>query len=325
VQPSHKQQDNIDASMACKQFAQIPKDATLSFGGYTCIKPKAWENYLNDAIQYEYPDYLMNHRTGGGAETRWREQESCVLAALEKYLLAQFGLYIPEDNLFKIYNEEGEGLELDSLLEAVSAVIEPLGLEIDRALATDAEVRAGLGSGRGAGYSEKVIDGTRAQEVDGKPGICMINIEAGQSHAFFWRKIDPRGFEDERFRLVVLLRRKGAEITPDLSAAESAEAYLRFLDDYITADPFFSRRLSKSVAKMRSEMESLMAFLHDGKAWQSDDFRQKVDARLVSIIASFLNGVAVNALEDRTVIERAGPYYESGQMVRKVLREVESL
>ena len=295
--------------MTWKHFAPLPHDATLSFGGFSFVHPGAWKRYLDKSIREDYPDYFAEHLGGKWNTGQWRDKESCILTSLENYLFQQFGVCIPEENLFKVYNKEGEGLELSNMLEAISAVIEPLGLEIDRVLAADAVIRTALGE------SDKVIDEKQAELVDGRPGLCMINIEDGCSHAFFWRKIDKRGFKKERFRLVVLIKRIAEDVVPNLSAVESLSAFIQYFQDTIRQKSLINNAGNGFFEETQSEIQELERFTHNADTGWSEGFRARVEQHLASLLSAYRECISASSQADQSSHERDRLVFEAGRMV----------
>jgi hypothetical protein len=302
--------------MTHKQFPPLPNDAMLSFGGFSCVQPLAWECYLERMTLELYPGFTARPASQPPGDL-WRQRESCVLTSLEKYLLTHFGIHIPEDNLFRIYNTWGNGIGLENMLEAVSAVVEPLGLEIDCVLVADEEIRLGLGE------SDKVIGIDQASQVEGRPGIGMINIAPGQSHAFYWPIIDRRGFVDDKFRLVLLLKRKSAVQNSSKSAIAGAEAFFEFLADTLENEASVGHFTAEMVSRLKAEMLALRNYLHQGENMSSQGFRAEVDARLTTILSNILDGFSVLPQVDSSIFEKAAPVYEAGQMMRHVFRDIE--
>jgi hypothetical protein len=179
-------------------FSPVPAGMLVSAGGVTRVSPEPWARYLDAQLQRLFPAY-WRRRHGAQPDTRWREN-ACILEALEQYLLARFGIALPEDNLFKVYNEDGEGLTPCQIAEAVSAVIEPLGFEIDRILVADDGLRRAMRCERAVGLSH-------AADFDGRSGLCMINLREGYSHAFYWERMDAARFTKDQFRMALMVRR----------------------------------------------------------------------------------------------------------------------
>jgi hypothetical protein len=304
--------------MSLKHFSPAPEEAKLSFGGFSFIHPEYWDNYLNEVIREDFPDYFAALGSGRWNSDQWKEKESCILNSLVDCLFHQFGVRIPERNLFQVYNKEGEGLELSNLLEAISAVIEPLGLEIDRVLAVDPEIRAALGEG------EKVIGEDQAGAVEGKPGLCMINVKQGYSHAFFWRKIDRRGFKNERFRMVVVVKKIAEDRVPQLSAVESLKSFLHFFQDRFSLN---DRRLESEYGffeKIQADIRVLEKDAQDFRVNGDGETRIKIDQHLACLLDDY------RQYSDRLKpagAQQVGQFrvlFEAGQMVRKVVSESET-
>ena len=301
--------------ISAPSFSTLPQQAQFTLGGFTGIRAEAWRAYLESAIKHLYPQYDRKNSANGDAGTRWREEESCVLAALEKYMLVEFGVLVPEDNLFKFYNPNGDGISPDMMIEAISAVIEPLGFEVDKILVTDQVLAKGLGN------AEKVVNISWAGEFEGQAGIGMINIAEGYSHAFFWAQMDSRKFYKEQFRMAVLVKRKDEGLTRHRSAIDGIEDYCRLIQEY-------SRNQNQSVAtafqiKLKSideETDLLLEYIYKQENRGSLDFREVVDKRLSSI-TSLLVDLGHDANMPPGCIE-ISYLHEAGNMIRKVIREI---
>lgn len=168
-------------------FPTASSNTFFSLGGYTCVRPGAWRQHLI-------------HLAGGRLAAPQPEQNDCVLRSLEEYLFFEFGVFVPRETLFPYYNPDGEGVAAQRMVEAICAIVEPLGFEIDRILVADAGLRQAMGG------PPLCVDSSQAAYFDGKPGICMINIKPGYSHAFYWDKMDASRFQEDRFRMAVMLR-----------------------------------------------------------------------------------------------------------------------
>jgi hypothetical protein len=255
--------------MKSKSFYPLPDQAFINFGGYTWVKPDAWRSYLNSTIRIRFPlYYLKNIRQK--EDSRWLEND-CIFASLSKYLFSQFGVLIPEDSLFKVYNPNGEGILPGKMIEAILAVIEPLGFVIDKVLVADDELRAAMG------HPDLVVGLPDSSEFAGKAGLCMINIKDGYSHAFFWKQMDPEKFTAKQFRMAVIVKRNRKDQTGSLSA-------LQCFDE-------FCRRLSACLPKnmrgklLQAEIRCLSKYIHDPLNRLSEQFRTRVGQQLASILA----------------------------------------
>ncbi len=180
------------------KFQCLPPQAFITQGDLTTVREAAWHSYVQAEIHSRFPWYaaLPPGEDRGAAA---RQENDCILAALSEYLLKQFHMVVPHDSLFKVYNYSEQGLLIGDMVEAVSAVIEPLGYQIDRILAPDRELRRALHDPRAVGLSQAAC-------FDGHPGIGMINIKTGYSHAFYWPKMDAAKFVKEQFRLALLVK-----------------------------------------------------------------------------------------------------------------------
>jgi hypothetical protein len=298
--------------MSWKHFAPVPQEATLSFGGYSFIHPQAWKEYLDKVIREDYPDYFVEHLNGFWRDFRWRKQESCILTSLEEYLFHEFGVCIPEDNLFKVYNKEGQGLDLTSVIDAISGVIEPLGFEIYRVLAVDPEIRSTLGD------SDKVIGEKQGKLVEGKPGLCMINVGNGFSHAFYWKNIDRRGFRHEKFRMVVLINKRAEDVQTTRSAAQSLNSYLQFFKEVVQSEGVQSGSSLETNFAEIEELENICTAL--GESWDPET-RANIDKHLATLLEKYQVFMSKRSREGQQNEEGLQVLLEAGQMVRKVVRE----
>jgi hypothetical protein len=182
------------------QFQCLPPDAFVSDGKLTSVKEGAWRQYLESVIHNRFPSFEAQFVAGQPPLSHWQEND-CLFTSLRVYLSEQFCMLIPADNLFKIYNSVGQGLLIGELVEAISALIEPLGFEIERIMAPDEELRHALNDPRAVGYEHAGV-------FHGRDGIGMINIKAGYNHAFYWKNMDASKFTREQFRLALLVKRQ---------------------------------------------------------------------------------------------------------------------
>jgi hypothetical protein len=182
------------------QFQCLPPEAFVSDGKLTFVKEGAWRQYLESVIFYHFPSFEAQFLTEQTTRSHWQEND-CLFTSIREYLLEQFCMLIPADNLFKIYNSMGQGLLIGELVEAISALIEPLGFEIDRIMAPDEELRQALNDSRVVGFEQ-------ADLFHGQDGIGMINIKAGYNHAFYWKNMDSTKFTREQLRLSLLIKRQ---------------------------------------------------------------------------------------------------------------------
>jgi hypothetical protein len=301
--------------MSWKHFTPLPQNATLSFGGYSFVHPEAWDRYLDKVIQEEYPDYFSEHLQGQMKNARWRDQESCILSSLENYLFHEFGIFIPEENLFKVFNKDGKGLELFNMLEAISAVIEPLGLEIDLTLALDAEIIAALGE------SDRVIDEKQARLVEGRPGLCMINVENGYNHAFFWPKIDSRCTRHKKFRLIVLIKKSAEEGIPQRSALVGLDAFLKYFWEAIRLDLKDHRLNVECPGEILAEIGELERYCTNTDQEWDVDTRAQIDQRLAILIEIYQDFTDQRSHLDRRTDGPSRTLLAAGQMIRRVIQE----
>ncbi len=209
-------------------FLPLPQKAVLSLGGFSCVRPAAWSEYLESTLEERYPIYFREYSLHKDFEKRWMEN-NCILEALDQYLFDEFGVLIPVDNLFKVYNPSGEGLLPCQILEAISAVVEPLGFEVDKMIVPDDGLRLEMG------YPEKVVDLSHAEDFRNKNGIGMINIREGYSHAFYWKGIDPGKFYKEQFRMALMIRPQKANLLFPRSAIASLDSFLCIFQEYLAS------------------------------------------------------------------------------------------
>jgi hypothetical protein len=81
------------------------------------------------------------------------------------------------------------------------------------------------------GCPEKLLPPEAYGSIDGRPGICMIHIEGGHSHAFYWARMDARSFQGEPFRMALTFRRVDGR-SPVFSAIDGLERYAGMLRDF---------------------------------------------------------------------------------------------
>lgn len=208
----------------------VPENAVLNLGGYTGYKVEEWNRFFWSSVRRFYPWYYLLHRFGK-QNADWKKND-CIYESLRQNLLQEFGVILPERTLFQVFNRGGKGLLPADVLRAISAVIEPLGLEIDRVVVANKTLRAALG------YTDRVLEPSAAQDFHGKPGICMINIENGYSHAFYWKSMDARKFADSAFRLALRLCWRNAP-GAGFSCLNGLDSYRALLERYFAGQPKF--------------------------------------------------------------------------------------
>lgn len=280
-----------------QRFSALTAHSFFSFGGYTCVKPNAWKRYLEGLLREKYPDVKLQ------GSNQWIEN-NCVFESLESYLFTEYGVFIPRQNLFQVFNQAGEGISPDRMVEVISALIEPLGFEIDRILVADPDLRAALGG-------EPIFVGLdQIDHFDGQPGICVINIEDGYSHAFFWNRMNGRKFTSEKFRMAIRVRRKGRQ--PELlSAVAGLETYAAMLKESAAA-----RRVSSEDGESWSQrVDSLVEYVRKTTDRQSPEFRKVVDERLGELIVDY----RLSAGKGWT--DEDGFVTDVGEMVRRIFRQ----
>lgn len=290
--------------MKSKSFSCLPGQAFISFGGYTWVKPDVWRAYLDTTIRTRFLWYFLK-KIWQKDDTRWLEND-CIFSSLSKYLFSQFGMIVPEDSLFKAYNPKGEGIMPGKIIDAMIAVIEPLGFEIDKVLVTDIELRSGMG------HPEKVVGLSNAFEFDGKPGLCMINIKDGYSHAFFWKKMDPVKFTDEQFRMAVLVKRKANGQINFHSALQCFDEFCGYLSAYFPQND--------RGKLLKAEIRCLSKYIHNPLNRLSQQFRAQVGSQLKSILTLFTSAASIKSNNpglEMQILE------ENCQMIDLIFRECE--
>jgi hypothetical protein len=288
--------------MVLRHYPQVPPSAILEFGGYRLVKPGEWQVYLDSLIRDEYPAYYREY-SGNGNISLWRSN-ACILESLEKYLFSQYGVYIPSDNLFKVYNQSGEGVPPDQLLEAIAAVIEPLGFQVERVIVPDPELREALGD------EQRTVGMEQAYLFEGLPGVCMINIKPGESHAFYWERMDARRFHKEQFRMALILRPAVPSPTQTLSAEGSVEGFCQLLHEYL--DERDSGKQGE-LAPLVNQVEALDRCV-ESQPLQQASFHELVleqVSALVDLLRDLVKRKAVAGGEEATLIE-------AGELVRRI-------
>jgi hypothetical protein len=297
--------------MVLRHYPQVPPSAMLDFGGYRLVKPAEWEDYLDSLIQTEYPSYYKEHYGRSQGSELWRKN-ACILESLEKYLFSQYGVSIPQDNLFKVYNQAGEGIEPEQLIESITAVIEPLGFEVERVIVPDAELRNALGD------SQRTVDLGEAAFFEGQPGVCMINISPGESHAFFWERMDTRRFNKEQFRMALCLKPKESISRPAFSAIQSVDIFCGLVKDYLDGQRL-SGQNDRDVlqGQVLSESESLKRYVHNPRSLQGKRFHKHAAERvsvLVELLKTWVNGNTPAAGEEKTLLQ-------AGELICRIFKD----
>lgn len=279
------------------QFSSLAEHNFFSFGGYTCVKPGAWKRYLDGVLREKYPDVKLQ-----GSE-QWIEN-NCVFESLESYLFTEYGVFIPRQNLFQVFNQAGEGIAPDRMVEVITALIGPLGFEIDRILVADPELRAALGG------EPTFVGMDQVERFDGRPGICVINIEDGYSHAFFWNRMNGRKFTSAKFRMAIRVRRKGRQ--PELlSAIAGLETYAAMLKEGAAA-----RQVpSENGESWAQRVDSLLEYVQKASDRQSAGFRQVVDERLGELIVDYRLSAGKGWSDEDGFVT------DVGEMVRRIFRQ----
>jgi hypothetical protein len=293
--------------MATALFSTAPSHALLSVGGFLCVQPGSWLQYLNELIQHHYPDFFGNDQIRQAAEIQAREN-GCVLESLEKYLFKDFGAVIPKDNLFKIYNSQGSGIGPENMLEAFAAVIEPLGFAVESVLAPDPELRAGLG------WPDRVYGLEMAEHFHGRPGIGMIHIEEDYSHAFYWPRMDMARFSKPQFRMAVLIQHTDSSTRLGPSVIHGLQAYAQLLAGYAGAAGWAAEGLQVEVEAMQKD---LLSYPYP----ENHLFRTAVEQRLEGIL-TVLQTVR-NEREGSQDSAAEEGLLEAGRMILRAIGEYE--
>lgn len=299
-----------------RSFAQVPITATVSIGGFTTVKSNEWREYLNRIILSDYPDFYQAQAGRGPGSQLWKNN-ACILESLDQYLFHEFGVSIPPDNLFKIYNADGEGVLPAQILEAISAVVEPLGLEIARVLVADQELREGMG------LDDRVVDLSYAREFDLLAGLCMINIRNGYSHAFFWKPMETARFFKEQFRMAIMIRWKVAQQTRALIPLEGIEAYCHLLEEQINHPSPLTWSPSPKFAEMLlEEIGGISHILRSLPTEAGNEMRCEIE-RLLDEIAEQIR-TELCCLSERVADQNGGFLLDAEQLMRRILRESQS-
>ena len=289
--------------MVLRHYPPVPPSSMIEFGGYRLVKPGEWEVYLASMIQVEYPAYYQE-QSGNLDSSLWRSN-ACILESLEKYLFNQYGVYIPKDNLFKVYNQAGEGIPPGQLLEAIAAVIEPLGFEVERVIVPDPELRAALGDDR------ITVGMEGASFFESQPGLCMINIKSGESHAFYWERMNTKRFYKEQFRMAISIKPVALLSAQALSASESAQGFCKLLREYLgKQEPLGALQLTP----LLNQVEALDHCFHDESCRQEKSFREKVFNRVSSLLillGDLVSTLPQPASEEATLLE-------AGELIRRI-------
>lgn len=275
----------------------VPETAVLNLGGYTGYKAEEWNRYFWKSVRRCYPWYFLLHRFGKH-NADWKKND-CIYESLRQNLLHEFGVILPERTLFQVFNRGGKGLLPADVLRAISAVIEPLGLEIDQVAVANQTLGGALG------YADRVVDAAGAQDWHGKPGICMINIENGYSHAFYWKAMNARKFADPAFRLALRLRWKSAP-RAGFSCLNGLESYRTMLEGYFAGQPKFPADAAAWILSEASDLRSALQCEHPS--------RDAAIPRLVSI-----NSLLASAMPDR-FRPAARDVLEAGEMLLTIFR-----
>ncbi len=255
----------VFAPLSSPNFSSpIPENILFDLGGYTGFKTREWENYLRREIWKRYPLHFVR-QFFSRRKNRWQEND-CIYAALKKYLLFEFGILLPEHSLFEVFNRAGQGLLPADILAAVSAVIEPLGLELDHVFALEPRLRKALG------FPEKMARPEEAALFDNRAGICMIQIREGYSHAFFWDHMRSARFEGEPFRLALTIRRKRP-----LRARPAYSILAGMLS-------FAKMAAACCDASTTGQVRELTRFAVDPASQSSPDFRAAMDAKWETLL-----------------------------------------
>lgn len=275
----------------------VPENAIIRLGGYTAYKTAEWNHFFWDCTRRFSPGFYLRYRLSARFSA-WK-QNDCIYTALQQYLLRDFGVLLPEKTLFQVFNPGGKGILPTRLLAAVRAVVEPLGLEIERVIVADARLRSVLG---GSDVTQGVDE---ADALRGRPGICMVNLKEGYSHAFYWKVMNPRGFQDPNFRLALTLRWKSGD-RPAFSPAALVESYEQLVRAYSSAHPAGA---AENIAWCATQLSALRAVLG------------QVAASPVELLPRLISVTSVLAA---SLPRRQGPaeqhLLEAGRMLLEVFR-----
>jgi hypothetical protein len=288
-------------------FAPLPQQASLTLGGLTLVKPGEWNDYIHRTLQERFdifPD-VLNESAGECCHV----ENDCVLQSLEQHLFEDFGTAVPKNNLFKIYNQKGEGVSPDQMLEAIMAVIEPLGFEIDRVLVADNDLAVVLD------WAGKVEGLDMVDYFDGKPGICMINVRPGYNHAFYWKKMQKAKFFKSQFRIAVLIRRRDGGLPQRVSALECLHDYCCLVLETVR-EPLFHPGL---LSELEDLIEGLGKYAMDVPNQTSMLFRHEIDARLERVIHLLKKSYEIGETPKKDVEW----IQETGEWVRRIFRELD--
>jgi hypothetical protein len=296
--------------MVLRQYPQVPPSAMIEFGGYLMVKPIEWEDFLDGLIQNEYPAYYRD-QFGKQPSSLWKSN-ACILESLEKYLFYQYGVSIPKDNLFKVYNQSGDGVPPELLLEAIAAVIEPLGFEVEWVIVPDPELRAALGD------APRTVGIEQAAMFEGQPGVCMINIKPGESHAFYWEIMNTSRFHKEQFRMALTIKPAGQLSTKALSAEQSVAGFCKLLYEYLVEKDDSGQAKMEPLVK---QIEALDECVHSQECMELKNFRQKVFQIVSSMLDLFRE---VGRTEPETDNDKA-TLIEAGELIRRIYSEAPAL
>jgi hypothetical protein len=293
---------------ASQRFMSLPPQAFAAFGGYTWVKPDAWRRYMDMAIRSHFPGHLSHNTLKRRQPQNWHEND-CIYTSLSKYLLTCFGFLIPEDNLFKFYNWQGEGISPERIIEAIQAVSEPFGFEVAKVLAPDAELRQGMG------YPELALDLSHAAEFHGRPGLCMINVQEGYSHAFFWKIMDQVKFTKEQFRMAVLIESSTHDNPASPSALRCFDEFHRLLLSCLPA--------GRNASRLQAEIECLFGYIHLDNNRECPDFRSQVERRLATLLAQIKSELRIPGFRKNRAQTQL--IEESGRLVARIFRECDDI
>jgi hypothetical protein len=288
----------------------LPESAYLSLGGYRSVRPAAWQAYLSRAIRTLYPGYYVRHLFRGRRDQRWLDN-TCVMDALAVYIFDRFGILLPHDNLFRVFNERGLGVLPVDMVAVIQALVAPLGLKIDRLVVPDDQL-AQLVDPTGLRTAREDYPG-----LDGLPGVAMINIAEGYSHAFFWNAMQARKFDSAQFRMAITLKLSGGEAVSASEARCPADSLRGFYE--------LAFRLLDSCGKdspgAEAALENLAHLLAECGPLDGAEDRARAAAALGQVAASFPRG-----RQRAEVVEAAGLAQAAlGADIRQVWRAAQPL
>jgi hypothetical protein len=281
---------------------------TLSLGGYSCAHPEEWNQYLLDQIRKLYPDYLQYESPDWVSGVPWKEN-ACILEAIDQFLFEEYGFSLPDNNLFKVFNKDGDGIPPGVILEVIACLIEPFGFEIDMVIVPDDELRSEVGN------QENVVGAWDASAFEGRPGICMINIRKGYSHAFFWKKMDTKKFQKSQFRMALTIK-KVDQLEEDRSARNSIDIYCDLLMEYLSyIGPDFDDHCHYD--NLYHKIKLLRQYMKNPRYRRSKTFRKTLEKKLNAICDHFQEMISFRNGREEEIIRVVE------KLVRRIIKEAD--